>query len=343
MGGRNNTPAKLEALTGLLKGTSTMLIVLQNNPDADGMAAALALRKLANTLKVTCTIACSGTIGRAENRALVRYVNLRVREIGELERKWFKFIALVDAQPGQRNSSLPPRIKPQIVIDHHPIRPETRRAAFFDVRSAYGATSTILYEYLEAASIEPDMPLATALLYGIRSDTQDFGRKAHQADIDASSALYALANKRMLGAIQRGRVPLEYFRILANALNNARHCGRCIYSGLGVVDNADMIAEVADLLLRYEEAEWSLCWGCHGGAVLLSVRTLSQDLPADRVVRHIVRHRGSGGGHPSMAAGQISLASGELKVLECDRLDRLIVRRFLEITGCDAAACRRVT
>ncbi|MFW6154247.1 MAG: DHH family phosphoesterase [Planctomycetota bacterium] len=318
-----------------------MLIVLQNNPDADGMAAALALRKLANTLKITCTIACSGTIGRAENRALVRYVNLKVREIEDLAPKWLKLIALVDTQPGQRNSSLPSRIKPQIVIDHHPIRPETRKATFFDVRSSYGATSTILYEYLDAASIEPDMPLATALLYGIRSDTQDFGRKAHRADIDASSALYALANKRMLGAIQRGRVPLEYFQLLATALNNARHCGRCIYSGLGVVENADMIAEVADLLLRYEEAEWSLCWGYHGGTALLSVRTISQDLPADRIVRHIVRHKGSGGGHPSMAAGQVPLISD--KVLERDRLDRLIARRFLEITGCDTAACRRVT
>jgi len=341
MARRNDTNGKLEALTGLLKGKSTMLIVLQNNPDADGMAAALALRKLANKFKVTCSIACSGTIGRAENRALVRYVNLKVREIAELSPKGFSLIALVDTQPGQRNSSLPPQIKPQIVIDHHPLRPETRRVKFFDVRSTYGATATILYEYLQAASIEPDMPLATALLYGIRSDTQDFGRKAHRADIDASSALYALANKRMLGAIQRGRVPLEYFQILATALINARHCGRCIYSGLGVVENADMIAEVADLLLRYEEAEWSLCWGYHAGAAMLSVRTISQDLPADRIVRHIVRHKGAGGGHPSMAAGQITLASD--KVLERDRLDRLLARRFLEITGCDAAACRRVT
>ncbi|NLF29550.1 MAG: hypothetical protein GX591_01540 [Planctomycetes bacterium] len=338
---RNDTPAKLEALTDLLKGKSTMLIVLQNNPDADGMAAAMALRKLANKLKVTCSIACSGTVGRAENRALVRYVNLKVREIAEMSPKWFNLIALVDTQPGQRNSSLPPRIKPQIVIDHHPIRPETRTVAFHDVRSTYGATATILYEYLQAASIKPDMPLATALLYGIRSDTQDFGRKAHQADIDASAELYGLANKRMLGAIQRGRVPLEYFRILATGLINARNCGRCIYSGLGVVENADMIAEVADLLLRYEEAEWSLCWGYHAGGALLSVRTISQDLPADRIVRHIVRHRGSGGGHPSMAAGQITLAADT--VADRDRLDRLIPRRFLEITGCDAAVCRRIT
>jgi len=341
MAQKPDTKAKLAALTRLLKGKTAMLIVLQNNPDPDGLASAMALRAVANSLGVNCTLACSGTVGRAENRALARYAALNVRAMAEIDPARFDLIALVDVQPGQKNSSLPAGIAPDIVIDHHPIRPATRKAPFTDIRSAYGATATILFEYLQAVPIQPDVPLATALLYGIRSDTQDFGRQAKQADIDASTALYGLANKRMLGVIQRGEVPLEYFRVLAKALENGRVCGRSAYSRLGQVDNADMVAEVADLLLRYEEARWSLCWAYKDDVALLSVRTLSADVTADRVIRHIVRRKGAGGGHPRMAAGQIALPSD--KAADRRRLDKLIRRRFLKITNADSAACRRIT
>jgi len=340
MAGRNDSKTKLAGLTDLMDGKATMLIVLQSNPDPDGLAAAMALRAVANATGVKCSLACSGTVGRSENRALVRYVNLNLRSMDEALSERHDLIALVDTQPGQRNSSLPREVLPDIVIDHHPICTGTRRAQFTDIRSRYGATSTILFEYLAAACIEPDVPLATALLYGIRSDTQDFGREARQADIDASNALYGLANKRMLGAIQRGTVPLEYFQLLAAALEGARRCGSSIYSGLGRVDDPDMVAEVADLLLRYEEADWSLCWAYLGGMVWLSVRTLSTDVPANKIVRHIVRRKGSGGGHPSMAAGQILLPSD--KATDRKRLDRLIRQRFLKATGQEAAACRRM-
>lgn len=340
MATRQDTTEKLVCLRALLDGKATMLIALQSDPDPDGLASALALRAIANANEVKCSLACSGSVGRAENRALVRYANLNLRTMDNVLSEQFDLTALVDTQPGQSNSSLPKEMSPDIVIDHHPIRPETRRAHFTDIRSRYGATSTILYEYLEVAAIEPDTPLATALLYGIRSDTQDFGRQATQADIDASNALYGLANKRMLGAIQRGRVPAGYFHLLAVALDNARRCGKSVYSGLGHVDDPDMVAEVADLLYRFEEADWSLCWAYADGMVHLSVRTLSSHVPADKIVRDIVRREGSGGGHPSMAAGQILFSSG--KVTDRKHLDQLIRQRFLKATGQRVAACRRM-
>lgn len=341
MSRRYDTQAKLNDLVSLLKGKDALLIVLQDHPDPDALASAMALRALANSVDVQCSLTCRGTIGRAENRALVRYAALNIRAMEEVDVERHDLIALVDTQPGQRNNSLPDQIVPDIVIDHHPMHPESRSVAFTDIRSHYGATSTMLFEYLQAASQEPETPLATALLYGIRSDTHDFERPAKQADIDASTALYELANKRMLGAIQRGSVPLAYFQVLATALANARRCRKSIYSGLGSADNADMVAEVADLLLRYEDAEWSLCWAHVDQAVRLSVRTFSAEKPADQIARHIVRRKGSAGGHPTMAAGQITCQSSGKA--DRARLDRLIRTRFLRITGGPAAACRRIT
>ena len=331
---------RLNALLAVFEGHASMVIVLQDNPDPDALASAMALRTLANTRSVACSIAYSGTIGRAENRALVRYTRLNLRPLDELNLERYDLIAMVDTQPGQANNSLPEGVFPQIVIDHHPRTPESAQAAFADIRSNVGATSTILVEYLQAAEIQPEPPLATALLYGIRSDTQDFQRQGTQADIDAYAVLFPLANKRMLGGIQRGQAPPEYFQTLSAALLRARRCGRSIFCPLGTLDNPDMVAEVADLLLRHENADWSLCWAVFGRQILLSVRTLSNDPPAVAVAQAVVAQIGSGGGHAHMAGGQIPLTTG--RPAELRRLDGHIRRAFLAATGQQSHSCRRL-
>ena len=331
---RSQMGKKLKELKALLAGKGTLLIALQDSPDPDALAAGVALRRLARDAGVaSCSLASGGAIGRAENRALVRYLDLNVRALGELGGTHFDLRAMVDTQPGAGNNSLPPGILPDIVIDHHPMRPETRRVSFRDIRSRYGATSTILLEYLQEARIALEAPLATALLYGIRSDTQDLGRESTQADLEAYRVLFPAANKRALGKIHRGQVPTEYFRMLASALASAWRGSRCIYAGLGDVENADMIAEVADLLLRHEDAEWSLCWGHHAGRCLLSLRTSVADGRADRVIRRIVSRKGSGGGHRMMAGGKIPVADSSSASRRT--MNRLIVRRYLRAIGSD--------
>ena len=64
-----------------------------------------------------------------------------------------------------------------MVIDHHPVRPTTQASPFHDIRPAYGATATIVAEYLLAAGLQPTYAAATALIYAIRSETQDFARE----------------------------------------------------------------------------------------------------------------------------------------------------------------------
>ena len=118
------------------------------------------------------------------------------------------------------------------MLDHHPMKRQTRSAKFFDVRSKCGATSTILLEYLLMLNIEIDMHLATAMLYAIRSDTQDLGRDSTRADIQALTDLYAIANKRMLSQIQRGKVRRDYYRMLSDALNNAEVYDNAIVTNL---------------------------------------------------------------------------------------------------------------
>ncbi len=335
------TQDRLKRIEELLKGRATLLIVMQDHPDPDAIAAAVALRKLVNTISsVQCSIAHGGTVGRAENRALVRYLNLNLRPCNELDFGKFDLTAIVDTQPDTGNNSFPPDRTPDIVIDHHPFRQKTRQAKITDIRRQYGASSTILYEYLSQASIVPDAPLATALLYAIRSDTQDLGREATKADMDAIGQLYPLANKRMLSEIQRGRVQREYYRLLGQALQNARVYDTCIITSLDEVAIPDMVGEVADLLLRDDTANWTLCYGRYEQKMLLSMRTSQTEKTAEKIMQSVVARRGTGGGHASMAGGQIPLKKGTK--LEIAQIEKLVRQRFLKLIGANAQSCQNL-
>lgn len=321
--------AKVKLLKQVLENHQTLLIILQDNPDPDSIASAAALRKLANTLSnVQCSIAHGGTVGRAENRALVNYLGVNLRDIHQLDLSQFELFAMVDTQPGTGNNSLPENIEPDIVIDHHSCRRQTRLCRFTDIRCRYGATASIMFEYLVTADIKPDVPLATALLYAIRSDTQDLGRDAGLADLRALTSLYAFANTRMLSNIQRGKVERAYYQMLANALRNAEVVDGAIICYLGVIENPDMIAEVADLLLRDEMTNWVMVCGVSAGKFMISLRTSQEQLSAEKVIHHLVARRGTGGGHPSYAGGQIVV--DEHNIAEINTLHKRIKDRFVK-------------
>ena len=326
---------RLARLDAVLEGAKTMLIVLQNNPDPDAIAAATALREIANQRHgIACSVGHGGAIGRAENRALVRYLGLNTRALAGLEADRFDRLAMLDAQPGAGNVGLSPSLRLDIVIDHHPFRRESRSARYTDIRSRIGSTSAILFEYLRAAGIEIEPPLATALVYGIRSDTQDLGRESTRADLEAFLDLYPHANPRALGRIVSAPLPRAYFGLLRRALDTATVYDRRVVSFLARLDAQEMIAETADLLLRVEDVTWSLCLGVVDGWLHGSLRSTDREHNAGAVARKLAGTRGFGGGHHMLAAIQIPLTPEE--IAEPVRLNRLVARltrHFVRATG----------
>lgn len=338
---RYRTAQKVDRLLALLEGRSSALIVMQDYPDPDAIAAAAAFKELANAKSsVQCSLVHGGIVGRAENRALVQYLGLNLRGFEDVDATRFDLVVMVDTQPGTGNNSLAASVIPHVVIDHHPIRRLTRRADMTDVRGKYGAASTILFEYLACLNIVPEPPLATALAYGIRSDTQDLGRETTQSDIHAYLALYHLSNKRMLREIRQWPVPKAYFQMLALGLANARVFGPCVVTGLGDIDNPDMIGEIADMLLRKEGAVWSLCYGYSAGKILMSLRTSDADANAGRIMHRVAGRRGTGGGHGSFAGGQIPLRN--VSQWERRQIEATILRRFLRVTGVKSAFAEKL-
>ncbi|HEX2254128.1 MAG TPA: DHHA1 domain-containing protein [Thermoanaerobaculia bacterium] len=287
---------------------SRWLILTHDNPDPDALASAAILsRILDHRHKRKTTCAYGGIIGRAENREMVRVLGLKFSHLRYLRSENYGHFALVDTQPRTGNNQLPKGTMPDVVFDHHPVRPPTRRVRFADVREHYGATATILGEYLEAAGEKPPKTLATAMIYAIRSETQDFRRESTAPDKALHDRLYPRADKTLLAKIQSSRLPVEYFRNLHTALENLYTVETLVVSHLATLEHPDIVPEVADLLLRMEGKTWSLSTGIHGDRLYMSIRTTNSRADAGRIMRRLVRRDGKGGGHGMLAGGWIGI------------------------------------
>ena len=301
-------PPSLESLLGAVKDVNKVLILTHNDPDPDAIAAAVGLRHLlAEKLQVEIRIAYKGLIGRAENKALVRYLDNPLRILTKAGLKWADTLALVDTQPGTGNSPLPRNKSPAIVIDHHPRLKTSAVAKFADIRSGAGSTSTILTEYLRAADIQLTASLATALFYGIKTDTRGLGRAASQADVAAYFYLQPTIDIDGLAEIEGAQVSTAYFRSIDRALGAARVYDRVVVAYIGRIMYADLAAEIADFLLRLRGIQWVICIGLYHEDMMLSVRTRNRQGGAGLLAKHTVGKRGLAGGHGMMAGGHIRL------------------------------------
>lgn len=291
-----------------------VVILPHDNPDPDALASAATLAYLLKELaRRDAVIAQGGIIGRAENRAMLTYLNINLVSIPSIEFGSDTHVALVDTQPGRINNSLPEGITPSVVIDHHPAYSDYPGVAFLDLRSDYGATSTILAEYLREAKVEIDPKIATALFYGIAAETQDLGREATPADVAASQFLYPHTNKRRLAKIENARVPREYFAGFRDAIEEAQIYGKVIISMLGEVQYPDMVAEIADFLLRLDEVEWALAMGFYNKWLYVSLRTTVRDVNAGDLLQKVLGSK-SAGGHDMIAGGRVRVEEGGISL-----------------------------
>ena len=298
------------ALLDVLERPGPLVILPHDNPDPDALASAAALRFLAKQL-VNCdaTIALGGYVGRAENRAMLHYLNIPLVPVQDLRLDHASRIALVDTQPGRTNNSLPAGLRPSIVIDHHPQYTPIADLPFSDLREGYGATSTILTEYMMDARLHIETKIATALFYGIMAETQDLGREASTPDMDACSFLYPHTNKRRLAKIENARVPREYFAAFRAAIESATIRGKLVVSILGEIRYPDMVAEMADFLLRLDEVDWAAAIGRYGDYLYVSLRTTNRDVNAGDILQRVLGSDHAGG-HDMIAGGRLILPAG---------------------------------
>jgi nanoRNase/pAp phosphatase (c-di-AMP/oligoRNAs hydrolase) len=322
---------RLRKLLAVAKGHSRALVLTHDNPDPDAVASACGLAHLlSEEVGITATAAYGGIIGRAENKAMLKVLDLPVLPVQRVEKEPRDLVCLVDTQPEVGNYSLAGRKAPQIVIDHHPARPSALLAAFHDVGGPAGATSTLVTQYLRAARLVPGPALATALFYGIKSDTRDLGREYDPADVECYNWLFPLIDKPALSRIEHPSVPPRYFAAYHRAYERARLHGKraaCVVD-MGEVYVPEIVPEVAERLVSLEGLRWSLATGSYKGELYLSLRLNDRRVNAGKLVREICAPLGgSAGGHGAMAGARIPLKGRSAELLAND-LSAAFLRAF---------------
>jgi nanoRNase/pAp phosphatase (c-di-AMP/oligoRNAs hydrolase) len=331
-----STRLKLDRLIQYARSHRRALILTHDNPDPDSIAAGVALAHLLEKLAgVEAIVAFGGIVGRAENRALVRVLRLPVVPISRVMFDDYDLICMVDTQPEQGNHSLPARHFPDVVIDHHPERPDSHLAPIVDVGGPIGATSTVVAEYFRVSGLKVPTQVATALFYGIKADTRDLGRQTTKQDVDAYLWLFPMVDKEALAEIEHPKLPADYFRLYHTAIEKAHVYDDAVVCDLGEIYTPDMVAEVAERFSFLAEVKWSLAFGEYEDSIFYSLRTSDRRMNAGRLIRDVIEAKGgSAGGHGTMAGARIGVKG--LSAAAHKRLREEIVRSFLDAFGVKA-------
>jgi nanoRNase/pAp phosphatase (c-di-AMP/oligoRNAs hydrolase) len=290
-----------------------MAIFLHDNPDPDTIASALALRKICALNHVAGTLYHGGVVSHPQNRALVRLLRIPLEKLDSSEEaaaavRNHSMTALVESsRPGQ-NNILPQNTDVQIIIDHHQTPPGMEeRAAFVDIRPGAGAASTILTDYLQRLWIRPDPNLASALLFGIKVDTDDFTRNVGPSDLTAAVYLSEHADLGLIRQFEEPPMPRGTAEMIARAVRENETLGARSLSYVGTIRDRDALAMAAEFLLRMEDVDTAVVFGVLGDRMCLSGRT---DDPSVNLGALFARAFGAGvaGGHAATAGAQIPLS-----------------------------------
>lgn len=311
----------------------TLGIFTHDNPDPDAIAAAVGLLEIADHFGVDAETVYYGRISHQENKAFVNLLDLDLRNLEPDDEVSYDAIALVDhARPGV-NDQLPSDTPVDIVVDHHPTKGPVE-ARFVDVRESVGATSTLIVDYLRGYGIGMDVAVATALLFGIRVDTNDFERGVTPADFEAAATLIEHVDADVLQRIESPSLGVDTLEIIGRAIDNRDRRNGIVTSAVGSITDRDALAQASDRLLNINGVSVTLVYGYMDGTIYASARARGVDLDLGEAMMRAYGEVGSAGGHEDMAGAQIPLGVFDDVADETEltaMVEEIVTSRFYDV------------
>jgi len=315
---------KCQKLMEAVSSDDTLGIVINADPDA--IASALALKRLFWRKIRKVEILHVNVIDRPDNLAMIRMLNVKQRRIRSMRGRKLTKWAIVDSQPGH----YPPfKNHPfDIIIDHHPIDPASK-AAFMDIREGYGANATIMTEYLKSMKVVPSARLATALFYGIKTDTGNFVRDSLSNDINAFKYLYQYANMNTIKKIESSELSRHALKDFRTAIEGLVFIGNMAYVNMGEVKNPDTLVIIADFFMKLAETEWSIVAGLYDQKLIVILRNAGLRGNAGKTAKKLFEPwGGSAGGHRSAARAEIPIQQITPKIDNCKDWDSMVIKKL---------------
>jgi nanoRNase/pAp phosphatase (c-di-AMP/oligoRNAs hydrolase) len=247
------------------------IIVLQSFPDPDAISSAFAHQMIAARYDIECDIAYDGRVSHHENIALIELLRLHLLRVGEsYDLKGYQGSVFIDTQgttSGLTEQLRDAGVPALAIIDHH--EPQGMiEARFTDIRNDANATATIYTEYIESGLLrlersDPDhRRLATALMHGVRSDTQGLVR-AGRDDFVAAAYLAEFVDPETLTAILSNRRSRNAMDVIQAALASRVARDGYIVAGVGYLryEDRDAIPQAADFILTEDNVHTAIVYG----------------------------------------------------------------------------------
>ncbi len=330
-----------------------LAIPLSGHPDPDAMASGWALAELAARAGLVPSLLFARPVSHAENRLMVTALGVPLVRFEEDQASSFDAYALVDTHELDAAYGAMAERPCLAIWDHHEGEP-SKAPKHAELRTDVGATSTIATEHLrEAGILAPDKAetlhigehwpqtggsgrarLATALLIGIASDTEDY-LLAHASDHRAAALLLPLANRPLYRRIHRRAYTVAAMLTLERALSGVVVRGTMGVAWVGQVspEERDTIPQAADLLVSRADLDTALVFGRVGDTIDGSLRTLNPGVSPARLIHDALGSDASGrpfgGGREGKGGFRLPLTSGSIQ--EIDQLRRRVEQRFLAV------------
>ena len=291
---------KLRRFYDQFSGDDRVLIII--NADPDSIASAMAVKRLLWRKTAGVNISNINIIQRPDNLAMINLLDVSLTHVDAVRESQFNRVVIVDSQPAHhpafwRFGTI------HVIIDHHPVI--GAKATFADIRPTYGATASILTEYIRAAGIIPSPKLATGLYHAIKSDTCNFDRPSLVEDIRAFQFLYHHANIHLARKIEHAEMRLDFLKYFAIALQNKRIHANRIFTHLGTIKNPDICVLVADFFMRVDSIAWSIVSATCSQQLIVIFRNDGIRKDAGKLAQKAFSAYGSAGGHKTMARAEI--------------------------------------
>ncbi len=293
---------KLQALYKVFSEGDNVLILI--NADPDSMASALAAKRLLWRKVSSVTISNINIVARPDNIAMIRLLNIKMVHVNDINIDHYDRFVILDSQPNHHDSFT--KFKYDVVVDHHP---DTGYAASYsDIRPGYGATASILTEYLRSARIKPSIKLATGLFHAIKTDTCNFERKAIIEDMHAFQFLFRHANLHLARKIEQSEVRFANLKYYKKAFAGKSMRKGKLFTHIGIIENPDICVNIADFFMRVESVQWSIVSGIYDETLIIIFRNDGIRKNAGKISSESFGDMGSAGGHKSAARAEIPVA-----------------------------------
>jgi nanoRNase/pAp phosphatase (c-di-AMP/oligoRNAs hydrolase) len=280
-------------------------VVIQTHdfPDHDAIASAFALGRLLEHFGFAPKLQYRGIIRSYSLWSMIAELEVHITRVTDkADGEWLHAPCIVvDGNPRNANAR---QLTDELfgVIDHHG-NSELPDCPFVDIRTDYGACSSIIESYWHGLGLEPDTAVATALLMGIQMDTDFLSRRVHPADLDALHRIFFVADWEFGSRVVKTALSKKDLNSLQVAIANARMQDGIFFTVIDEDTTQEVISILADFFLRLREISITVLVENKGETRPVSMRSQLPEVSAAKVIQAALQGIGEGGGHDYMAGG----------------------------------------